>query len=127
MALDPDDFHPVNASELREIWRRHRDEDVRRVILEVVRARKIMAQAHSDALRAQHAFWESQDGNMKAAIQQIVDAMLKEKIRLGSQGGAERLAQIAPSGTDPAQGGAIVREQTWTWPYSITGSAAPSE
>jgi hypothetical protein len=31
MALDPDNFYPVNAGELRDIWRRQRDEDVRRV------------------------------------------------------------------------------------------------
>jgi len=87
MALNPDDFCPVNASELRDIWRRYRDDDVRRVILEVARARKLLAQAHAEALKAQYAFWESRDGNVKAAIQNIIDATLKEKIRLGSQGG----------------------------------------
>jgi hypothetical protein len=87
MRLKPDDFYPVSDSELRDLWRRYRDDDVRRLILEVVRARKIMRKAHDDALAAQNAFWEHQDGNLKSAVQRMIDAMLAEKVRLGAMGG----------------------------------------
>jgi hypothetical protein len=87
MRLPLDDFYPVSENELRELWHRHCDAEVGRLIQEIVRARKLMLKAHAEALKAQQAFWEHQDGNMKAAIQSVVDAMLLETIRLGSQGG----------------------------------------
>ncbi len=46
-----------------------------------------MRRAHAEALEAQLAMWNRQDGNLKAAIQKIIDAMLEEKIRLGAMGG----------------------------------------
>jgi hypothetical protein len=87
MRLKPDNFYPVSDNELRELWLRYRDADVRRVILEVVRARGIMGKAHADACAAQHALWEHQDGNLKAAVQRVIDAMVAEKIRLGAMSG----------------------------------------
>ncbi|WP_175920407.1 hypothetical protein [Burkholderia pyrrocinia] len=36
------EFNMLNDSELRELWRAHRDPDVRRLILEVVHGRRVM-------------------------------------------------------------------------------------
>lgn len=87
MRLTPDDFPAVTDSELREMWRRHHDADVRRLILEVHRAREIIQQAHGDALQAQLGMWNREEGNLRAALQKIIDALLAEKIRLGAMGG----------------------------------------
>ncbi|MGT2471647.1 hypothetical protein [Paraburkholderia terrae] len=87
MRLNPDDFPAVTDLELREMWRRYRDDDIRRLILEVHRSREVMRQAHGDALEAQLGMWNHHEGNLKAALQKVIDAMLAEKIRLGAMGG----------------------------------------
>ncbi|TAM06397.1 MAG: hypothetical protein EPN70_06010 [Paraburkholderia sp.] len=87
MRLTPDDFPAVTDRELRELWTRHHDADVRRLILEVHRAREVIRQAHGDALQAQLGMWNREDGNVKAALQKVIDALLAEKIRLGAMGG----------------------------------------
>ena len=58
MRLKPDNFYSVSDNELRELWLRYRDANVRRVILDVARARGIMGKAHADACAAQHALWD---------------------------------------------------------------------
>jgi hypothetical protein len=47
---------------LRDLWVRYRDADVRRLILEVHCAREVTNAAHTDALKAQYAFWEKRTG-----------------------------------------------------------------
>ncbi|SIT43634.1 hypothetical protein BN2476_350203 [Paraburkholderia piptadeniae] len=88
MRLTPTDFPTVSDHELRELWRRFRDPDVRRLILEVHRARAAMRQVHADALDAQLAIWHKEDGELKAKLQHVIDAMLEEKVRLGVMGGS---------------------------------------
>lgn len=85
--MTPDVFPVVMDSELRAMWREHGDVDVRRLILEVHRARTIMRAAHTDALAVQLAMWHHRDGDMKASLQKLIDSMLAEKIRLGAMGG----------------------------------------
>lgn len=87
MQLSPDDFEPVSNDELRQLWRRYRDPDVRRLILEVHSGRGVMNAAHADALTALYASWEKQDRNVKASLQAIIDRLLAEKMRLGAMGG----------------------------------------
>lgn len=89
MKLTPDSFPAVMDRELRELWSKHRDVDVRRLILEVHRAREVMRQTHADALQAQLAIWDKRDGDVRAAVLKVIDAMLAEKIRLGVMGGKE--------------------------------------
>ena len=87
MRLTPHEFPTVTDHELREFWRRHRDADVRRLILEVHRAREIIRDIHADALAVQYAIWNKQDGEVKANLQKVIDKALAEKIRLGAMGG----------------------------------------
>lgn len=87
MKLTPDDFPPVTDNELRQLWVQHRDADVRRLILEVHHARRVLHAAHADALTAQYALWQKQEGNVKAALQAVIDRLLAEKVRLGAIGG----------------------------------------
>ncbi|MHB9833803.1 hypothetical protein Q8F57_003090 [Paraburkholderia terrae] len=74
-------------NELRELWRLYRDPNIRRLILEVHRAREVMHAAHADALRAQYALWQKQEGNVREALQTVTDRLLTEKVRLGAMGG----------------------------------------
>ncbi|NRO99360.1 hypothetical protein GWC77_26105 [Paraburkholderia sp. NMBU_R16] len=73
MNLTPDNFESVTDSELRQLWRLYRDPDVRRLILEVHRARGVVDAAHADALKALYASWEKQQGNVKASLQAVID------------------------------------------------------
>jgi len=87
MKLTPDNFEPVTDNQLRDLWLRYRDAEVRRLILEVHRARNVLNSAHADALKAQYALWEREDGNLNAALQTVIDRLLAEKTRLGAFGG----------------------------------------
>ena len=87
MQLSPDNFEPVSNDELRQLWTRFRDPDVRRLILEVHRGRGVVNAAHADALAALYASWEKRDGNVKASLQAVIDRLLAEKMRLGAMGG----------------------------------------
>jgi hypothetical protein len=82
--LTPDDFPPVTNDELRELWVRYRDVDIRRLILEVHRAREVTNAAHTDALKAQYALWEKKDGHVKASLQMVIDRLLTEKTRISA-------------------------------------------
>ena len=64
MKLTPDNFVPITDNELRDLWLRYRESEVRRLILEVHRARNVLNGAHADALRAQYALWEKKDGDV---------------------------------------------------------------
>jgi hypothetical protein len=64
-----------------------RDPDVRRLSLEVHRARCVTNAGHADALKALYALWNKQDGNVKASLQTIIGRLLAEKMRLGAIGG----------------------------------------
>lgn len=87
MKPTPDNFAPITNDELRELWRQYRDVDVRRLILEVHRARNVMDAAHADALKALYAPWARGEGNVKASVQVVIDRLLAEKARLGAIGG----------------------------------------
>jgi len=87
MSLTPDNFEPITDSELRQLWRQYRDPDVRRLILEVHRARGVVNAAHGDALKALYASWDKRPGDVKASVQAVIDRLLAEKVRLGAIGG----------------------------------------
>jgi hypothetical protein len=87
MGLTPDNFEPITDSELCQLWRTYRDPDVRRLILEVHRARRVVNAAHADALKALYASWDKHPGDVKASVQAVIDRLLAEKVRLGATGG----------------------------------------
>jgi hypothetical protein len=87
MKLTPDDFPIVMERDLREIWVAHRDVDVRRLILEVHRAREVHRLSHDDALQAHYAIWDKNQGNLEAAIKKLLERYKVESHRLGSVGG----------------------------------------
>jgi hypothetical protein len=87
MRLTPDDFPIVMNRELRDLWLAHHDVDVRRLILEVHREREVHRLSYSDVLSAKYAMWEKKEGDLRAAIQKLIDRYASENQRLGSVGG----------------------------------------
>lgn len=87
MKLTPDDFPVVMNSELREMWVAYPDVHVRRLILEVHRAREVHRLSNADAQGAQYAIWDKKDGNLEAAINKLIERYAAENQRLGSVGG----------------------------------------
>jgi hypothetical protein len=87
MKLTPDDFPVVMDRELRAFWVRYRDVDVRRLILEVHRAREVERLCLGDAQTAQRDLWEKQYGLVGVELQKIADRLFNEKVRLGAMGG----------------------------------------
>jgi len=82
MARDLPPFQPVTLDELRSIWTRQPDPDIQRLVLEVVRYRKVMADI-DQLYKTTHQAWRDATGggNLVALhlIQQILD---KERERL---------------------------------------------
>ncbi|PRG16833.1 hypothetical protein [Burkholderia multivorans] len=87
MRLTPDNFRTVSNDELRELWRMHRDLDVRRLILEVYRARRSLADAHSLAIEVKYALWARDSDRLNNALEPLIEMLLQEKIRLGATTG----------------------------------------
>ena len=87
MQLTPDDFPIVMERDLREIWVAHRDVDVRRLILEVHRAREVHRLSNADVQLAQYAIWEKKEGDLEAAVKKLMERYKVESHRLGSVGG----------------------------------------
>ena len=87
MPLRPDDFETVSNAELREFWVKYRDPDVRRLILEVHRARGVMKAAHQEALSILYALWDKKNDDATDVVKQQIDRLMWEQYRLGARGG----------------------------------------
>jgi hypothetical protein len=87
MPLKLDDFDPISENELRELWAKYRDRDVRRLILEVERARRVIKAALGDAQQAQYGIWNSAEHQRDSALKRLLTRLADERVRLGSQGG----------------------------------------
>lgn len=87
MRLTLENFRTVSNNELRSLWRTHRDVDVRRLILEVHRARQALADAHSLAIEVKYALWARDSDRLNGALEPLIEMLLQEKIRLGAATG----------------------------------------
>lgn len=85
--LKLDDFDPISNNELRELWVKCRDGDVRRLILEVVRAWRVIGKALNDAHQAQYRAWDNAQNQLDSALKRLLTRLGDEHVRLGSQGG----------------------------------------
>ena len=87
MALKIDDFDPISNSDLRAFWARFPDRDIRRLILECVRGRRVLDRLLADAQRANHGCWQKGDHHGQALLKPLLDRLQDERLRLGSEGG----------------------------------------
>lgn len=76
------DFLTVTDRELRELWRKHPDPDVRRVILEVVRYRRVMLEV-DDLYKTIHQSWRRATHSNLVALHVLQRLMIDEKDRMG--------------------------------------------
>jgi len=87
MKMTVDDFPPVSNPDLRLLWSLFRDRDVRRLILECVRQRKVVDALLADAQRSSMACWQKGDHHGQALLEPLLGRLRDEKLRLGSEGG----------------------------------------
>tara|TARA_Y100001938_G_scaffold139620_1_gene206718 strand:+ start:299 stop:547 length:249 start_codon:yes stop_codon:yes gene_type:complete len=72
------DFRPVTQGELRQIWSDH--PDMRRLVLEVERYRRVMAEI--DGLyKATHEAWRTNGGGHLVALHMLQTLMTTERYR----------------------------------------------
>ena len=74
-------FQPVTEVELRELWAAHSDSDIRRVVLEVVRYRRVIKEI-DDLYKNTHKAWQDQVGGNLVALHMLQGVMLKEHMRI---------------------------------------------
>jgi hypothetical protein len=87
MPLKIEDFDPVSNGDLREFWKMNRDPNLRRLILEMVRHRRVIYRALGEAQRIEDGLREKNDGNIVGASGSLVSRLRDEQTRLGSEGG----------------------------------------
>lgn len=81
MARKTPPFDPVTRTELRALWKRHDDPDIRRLILEVARYREVMKEI--DGLyKSTHQAWRDQVGGNLIALHMLLQLMTIERQRL---------------------------------------------
>lgn len=81
MARELPPFNPVTLPELRRIWCEHRNEDTRRLVLEVERYRRMMAEIDS-LYKSTHQAWRDTVGGNLIALHMLQKIMLDERMRL---------------------------------------------
>lgn len=74
-------FATVTQSELRALWKRHENSDVRRLILEVARYRSVMKEVDAQYKIIHQAWREEQGGNLMA-LHLLMQIMTTERQRL---------------------------------------------
>lgn len=75
-------FKTVTDTELRKLWRKYPDEDVRRLILEVVRYRGVIKEV--DGLyQSIHKSWRAETKSNLVALHLLQGVMIDEKGRMG--------------------------------------------
>ena len=76
------DFAPVTTREMRELWQKHRDPDVRRLILEVERGRRRMDEVGS-LYRSILAAYHQAGGGHLVALHLLKVLLAEEQGRRG--------------------------------------------
>lgn len=81
MAKELPPFRPVSQDELRKLYAQYRDPDIRRVLLEVERYRRVIAEI--DVLyKNAHQAWRDQVGGNMVALHMLQKVMTDERQRL---------------------------------------------
>lgn len=70
-------FEPILKSEMRALWVKHHDPDIRRLLLEVEHSRRVLAEVH-DHFEAIHAQYRDKVGGSSVAIHQMKTLLANE-------------------------------------------------
>lgn len=74
-------FRPVSQAELRAIWSHHADSDIRRLVLEIVRYRDVIADIDK-LYKTTHQAWRDSFGGNLVALHLFQQLMTLERERL---------------------------------------------
>lgn len=74
-------FDTVTQSELRTLWQQHANRDIRRLILEVVRYRRVIKEI-DDLYKCVHQAWREEFGGNLTALHLLLQIMTIERQRL---------------------------------------------
>lgn len=74
-------FATVTEPELRALWTQHQDQDIRRLVLEVVRYRQVIKEI-DELHRSIHQAWRDQVGGNLVALHMLFQVMTTERLRL---------------------------------------------
>lgn len=101
MARELPPFEPVSLAELRQIWQTHHDPDIRRLVLEVERYRRILARV-DQLYTTTHQAWRDQTGGELTALHLLKQIMFTERFRVWAPGKAPEQEppekpQVAPN------------------------------
>jgi len=83
MLRDLPPFEPVTMAELRRLYGRTTDPDVKRLVLEIVRYRRMMVDIHGYYGSIQNAWRDNVGGNL-VALHLLQGLLSKERIRTPS-------------------------------------------
>jgi hypothetical protein len=76
------DFQPLWRRELRELWRKYPQDDVRRLILEIMRSREVLADI--DSMRASiDRAWKADVGGQLTGLERLRVLLQQERVRVG--------------------------------------------
>ncbi|MFV3416301.1 hypothetical protein ACNFH8_28970 [Pseudomonas sp. NY15436] len=70
-------FEPILKDEMRALWVKHRDPDIRRLLLEVEHSRRVMADVHAHFESIQRTYLEKVGGS-SVAIHQLKTLLADE-------------------------------------------------
>ena len=74
-------FETVTEPELRTLWAQHRDDDVRRLILEVARYRLVIKEL-DELYKSTHLAWRAHVGGDLVALHMMLQVLTIERQRL---------------------------------------------
>ncbi|MDP9155309.1 MAG: hypothetical protein M3O74_13775 [Pseudomonadota bacterium] len=83
--MDIYEFEPVTIDEMRQLWKTHRNPQVRRLLLELNRMRHIQDLIHESCDIARKVFAQSNLGRL-AALEEMHYLIVKERQRVGDIG-----------------------------------------
>jgi hypothetical protein len=77
------DFVPPQTGEMRRLWRKHADPDIRRLLLEIDHLRRVLKEV--EALRATvDRMWKEDVGGQLVALEKLRYLLVAERIRTGA-------------------------------------------
>lgn len=74
-------FRPVSQDELRAVYARYRDPDIRRIVLEVERYRRVIAEMDT-LYKSTHQAWRDVVGGNLISLHMLLQIMTTERQRL---------------------------------------------
>jgi len=74
-------FRPVSQDELRAVYARYRDPDIRRIVLEVERYRRVIAEMDT-LYKSTHQAWRDEVGGNLISLHMLLQIMTTERQRL---------------------------------------------